>query len=103
LLRVAGVCPTASSEWSQPTLTGPSPPLRSGHSLVYDARRHRVLLYGGQQLIVSMSGEMEMKFMRDVWSLDCSQSQSHMVEMDGRVQPLQFTHPVACDYLVAFL
>ena len=65
---------SARSEWSQLTQVGPSsPPLRSGHTLVYDAPRHRVVLYGGQQLSIERGGEMQMKFCRDVWSLDCSQ------------------------------
>lgn len=41
---------------------------------MYDSARHRVLLYGGQQLSIERGGEMQMKFCRDVWSLDCSES-----------------------------
>jgi len=62
-----------TNEWSQVGLTaGAQPSTRSGHSLVYDAARHRVLLFGGQQMSVDGGGELAITFLRDAWSLDCN-------------------------------
>jgi hypothetical protein len=81
LCLCSGVCVllAASNEWSSISVSGLAPSVRSGHTAVYHAASHRIIIYGGQQLSVTANGEMDMKFHRDVWALDCSQCRSGTV------------------------
>ena len=63
-------CSTVSSEWIEVSTIGAVPPARSGHTCVYDASQHRVVVFGGQRINLE-DGQQE--FYHDVWALDCSQ------------------------------
>jgi hypothetical protein len=53
--------PGAGVTWSFPTLSAGPPPGRSRHSAIYDARRARMILFGGLDVGSSL--------LDDVWSL----------------------------------
>lgn len=69
----------ALNVWSSVSVLGSSPSVRSGHSSVFDSATQSILIFGGQQMTVTRGGEIDIKFHRDVWALDCSQMRDRTV------------------------
>ena len=62
----------ATMTWSQLQPAGPLPPVRAGHTAVYDPLEDRMIVFGGRP-----------EFLNDVWSLSLANPQWTRFEPDG--------------------
>lgn len=77
------------SVWTRLVLPGTSPTARNGHTAVYDARRERMLVYGGRDT----SGALG-----DVWQLGLADPmQWTLVQPQGEAPPSRFHHAAVYD------
>jgi len=68
--------------WSPVTVTGDLPPARLGHTLVWDARRNRLVLFGGQAR----------GFFSDVWAFDVTAGRWQQLARDEAGPSRRYGH-----------
>src|SRR5439155_20867652 len=59
-----------SFNWMGANIPGPTPAARTGHRMVYDPVRHKVILFGGHDPAVHPSGNYVLtSHLNDIWEL----------------------------------
>jgi uncharacterized protein (TIGR03437 family) len=77
----------AERRWSRVTVTGESPAARFGHTLLWDARRSRLVVFGGQ-----LRG-----FFSDVWAFDVSRGSWQQLARDEAGPSRRYGHSAVYD------
>ena len=73
-----------SSTWTNLHPTN-SPPWRSSHSMVYDALRHKVLLFGGNDFIKAYNDLWEYDYSQNTWTKRSTTAPPEARQMHGMV------------------
>jgi len=94
--------PGVNDTWSNVSVSGPHPSARSGHQMVYDSARKKVILFGGQTTQGSLFGGQDLsgQLLNDMWEWDgAARTWTQITPASGPLPPARSFFGMAYDPL----